>query len=634
MNLSRRNFLKGAAAGALGMAASGVMTSAIAEAEEKSWADTIEWDAEYDVVVAGFGLGGGTASVVASDLGAKVLLVEKAPESEAGGCSKYAGQLLLSTDDADEFYKYLVAMSGKYGHVTDYEALRVYADGAAENFDWLVKLGAKPEQIGTMEMKEYPELEGVDSVQIWLASGRANDAGYYRLVKQNVEVRSETIDVWYETPVVHMIQDPTDKKILGVQVEREGKTLNIRSKGGVILATGGFENNRKMVANYLDMPDIYCWAALHNTGDGVKLGIEAGADLWHMSVCAGYLWGFVAPEDDPAKTRCYRPGSVPWAKSPARMGIMVGTDGSRWMNEAQTHRHGRFMVGGEWISMKHPVPVYSIFDDAARLQYLSELYTQWSQDGEEEIAKGWIVKADTIEELAEKIGVSAEKLVYAVADINESYDAGRPAQYDRPHDTITPIRTAPFYAIKMGPTMYNTDGGPVRNVRGEVLDTDGNPIPHLFSCGDLGSIFSNMYNGGGNIGECTVFGRIAARGAVACVEGELSGKYYGEGNGPKPVFNLVEGEISETLKDGVYTASATGMAGEVPVSVTIEGGKIVDVTVGEHSETPGIGTNAIDALPSAIIEQQTWDVDVVGGATITSGAIKEAVKACLIQASM
>ena len=99
-----------------------------------------------------------------------------------------------------------------------------------------------------------------------------------------------------------------------------------------------------------------------------------------------------------------------------------------------------------------------IFDDDARLEYLSTMFTQWSADGVEEIEKGWIIKADTLEELAEKIGVEPENVIAAAQDINEAFDSGRSAQYERPHETLTPIRKAPFYAIKMGPTMYNTDG--------------------------------------------------------------------------------------------------------------------------------------------------------------------------------
>ncbi|MDO4547590.1 MAG: FAD-binding protein [Clostridia bacterium] len=629
MDLSRRNFLKGAAVGALGLAAGGVLLPA-AGAEDSA----IAWDDTYDVIVAGFGIGGATAAVVSADLGARVLLVEKAPEADAGGGSKYAGQLVLSTEDADEFYKYLVAMTDQYEHVSDYEALRVYADGCAENYDWLIKLGANADVIGTMSMFEYPELPGVDSVKIWLVTGRSNDSGYYRLLKSNVEAR-DTIDVWYDSPAVHLIQDPKTKTVLGVQIQKDGKILNIASRGGVILATGGFENNPKMITNYLDMPYVYTWAALHNTGDGIRMGMEAGADLWHMSVCAGYFWGFVPDGTDPTTVRCYRPGSVPWGRSPARLGMMVGKDGSRWMNEAQTHRHGRWNVAGEWISMKHPVPVHVIFDEDARLEHLTGLFSMWSQNGEEEIEKGWIIKADTLEELAEKLGMNADNLVRAAQDINDAFDEGRSAQYERPADTLQPIRKAPFYAIKMAPTMYNTDGGPLRNAKAEVLDTNGDPIPHLFSCGELGSIHGHMYNGGGNIAECTIFGRIAARGAVACAS-ELTGTFYGEGNGPKPEASdsLGAQEITGNYKDGVYTAYGEGMIGRFPVTVTIEGGRITAVEVGDHGETPGIGTNAIDALPGAIVEAQTYDVDVIAGATMTSNAIKSAVKACLIEASV
>ena len=632
--LSRRQFLKGSAAGALGVAMSGLAATGLAEMAIGP--DSVEWDETYDVIVAGFGIGGATAAVVASDLGAKVLLLEKAPENEAGGCSKYAGQLVLSTSDPDEFYKYLVAMSGQYAHVTNYDAMRVLADGCAENFEWLVKLGANADVIGTMNMFEYPELPGIDSVQIWLVSGRGNDSSYYRLLKSNVELRSETLDVWYEAPAMHLIKDAQTKTILGVQVERDGKFLNIRSLGGVIMATGGFENNPKMIANYLDMPYMYTWAALHNTGDGVRMGMEAGADLWHMGVCAGYFWAFLPEGTDPTKNLCYRPGSVPWTKAPARLGMLVGPDGSRWMNEAQTHRHGRWNVGGRWISMKQPLPAHVIFDEAARQEYLSAIFTMWSENGEEEIEKGWIIKADTLEELAEKLGVNPANLVHAADDINSAHEEQRNAQYERPFDTLSPIQSAPYYAIKLGPTMYNTDGGPVRNEKAEVIDTMGDPIPHLYSCGDLGSIFSHMYNGGGNIAECTVFGRIAARAAVACAP-ELHGVYAGEGEGPRPTTydNMTIGNdvAIGNYKDGVFTAYGEGMNGRFPVSVTIEDGKIAAVEIGENHETVGIGTHAFDALPKLIIENQTWDVDATTGATMTSNAIRSAVKACLSEAS-
>ena len=73
----------------------------------------------------------------------------------------------------------------------------------------------------------------------------------------------------------------------------------------------------------------------------------------------------------------------------------------------------------------------------------------------------------------------------------------------------------PYYAVELSPSMINTQGGPRRNEKAEVLKPDGTPIPRLYSAGELGSIYSYLYQGTGNIGECLVFGRIAGRNAAA-----------------------------------------------------------------------------------------------------------------------
>ena len=82
-------------------------------------------------------------------------------------------------------------------------------------------------------------------------------------------------------------------------------------------------------------------------------------------------------------------------------------------------------------------------------------------------------------------------------------------------------------------------------------------------------------------------------------------------------------------QDGTFAGSAAGMGGAVNVTVTVEGGKIVSVEVGEHSETPGISDPAIEQIPAAIVEAQSTDVEGVSGATVTSEAIKQAVAAAL-----
>jgi predicted oxidoreductase len=80
---------------------------------------------------------------------------------------------------------------------------------------------------------------------------------------------------------------------------------------------------------------------------------------------------------------------------------------------------------------------------------------------------------------------------------------------------LNPLVTAPFYAVELSPAMLNTQGGPRRNTKAQIIRPDGSPIPRLYSSGELGSIYSYLYQGTGNIGECFAFGRIAARNAVA-----------------------------------------------------------------------------------------------------------------------
>ena len=80
---------------------------------------------------------------------------------------------------------------------------------------------------------------------------------------------------------------------------------------------------------------------------------------------------------------------------------------------------------------------------------------------------------------------------------------------------LSPFDNGPYYAVELSPSMLNTQGGPRRNEKAQVLRPDGSPIPRLYSAGELGSIYSYLYQGTGNIGECLAFGRIAARNAMA-----------------------------------------------------------------------------------------------------------------------
>ncbi len=175
------------------------------------------------------------------------------------------------------------------------------------------------------------------------------------------------------------------------------------------------------------------------------------------------------------------------------------------------------------VSLKYPrIPSYVIFDEVARQKgpIASEVgwiadYYEWSKDNATEIKKGWIKTAATIRELSSQIGIRPETLQETVGKYNICCAGGYDPELGRRQETLSPIAKPPFYAIAVQPCLINTQGGPKRNERAQVLDVHQKPIRRLYSAGELGSIWGVLYPGAGNVTECLTFGRIAAKNAVA-----------------------------------------------------------------------------------------------------------------------
>ena len=136
------------------------------------------------------------------------------------------------------------------------------------------------------------------------------------------------------------------------------------------------------------------------------------------------------------------------------------------------------------------------------------------EDNNAELEKGWITKGDTIPDLAIKIGLDPSALDSTIARWNADAASGEDTEFGRTL-MLKPLSTkGPYYAVELSPSMLNTQGGPRRNEKAEIVKPDGTPIPRLYSAGELGSIYSYLYQGTGNIGECLAFGRIAGREAT------------------------------------------------------------------------------------------------------------------------
>lgn len=600
-----------------------------------TFADTIQWDAEYDVVVAGFGASGAVTAKTAAENGASVLIVEKCSEGEAGSNSKVAGQLFAyGNGNVEETKKYYQALAG------DTEVpeamLDTIVNGVAHMAETLVNdFGLNKEDfvdwtgypvIGVMS-PEYPEFEGSDSVGLWTTHMGTSDSHLYQILKEQVIKNSDKIDVWFETPATELIQDPMSGAVIGIKATRGNQVSNIRALNGVVLCTGGFEDNQEMVQDYIGLTDYAPIGGLYNTGDGIKMAQAVGADLWHMHVYEG---GFGLGGVSFYVEEGQRASQIQvLSQGPLNTGalVLLGMDGDRFVNESVPVRHGHMYMNGTWHNPIYPDKMWTVYDQT-QADLISEAQAI------PEAFRSQVVEASSLEELAEKTGMKLDQLKATITNFNDYAKQGTDEQYHREAETMRPFDGTKYYAFPVKAEILNTQGGPKRNENAEILHVNGNPIPHLYSAGEMGGITSEHYQGGTNLAECIIFGQIAGKNAAAAKEA-------------LPEYTLAPqvestptklGEVTDLNKETNYETAAneyigegTGMGGKLVVKVTMDGDKIANVEILEHSESETISDPAIEQLPKAIMEANGTEVDTISGATVTSKAIIEAVNQALAQ---
>lgn len=251
--------------------------------------------------------------------------------------------------------------------------------------------------------------------------------------------------------------------------------------------------------------------------------MKVGADFWHMAGGAQYWMAL----RDLTNTKFV---STVWNFTTKQYGITVGVNGRRFYQDYDAcscpttpyaeadsdpklnvgYRHGITQFGGNWTHLPFPEQAWFLFDADGLAAGAFP-----SEKSSDPVADGWAVSAESVEGLASAIEVPADELTKTVAQWNEFCDRGEDLAFYRPADTLQKVATPPFYAVLCVPSMLNTDGGPVRSPQAEILDPFGDPIPHLYSAGEFGSVWGHLYQGTGNVGECAAFGRIAARSALS-----------------------------------------------------------------------------------------------------------------------
>jgi len=497
-------------------------------------------NADFDVIVVGYGFAGANAAIAAHDAGARVLVLEKMPDP--GGISICSAGGIRVAADADAAFAYLQATNAD---TAPDAVIRALANGMTDVQSYLEELasacgatviykqapGLYPfpgqDTFGFAMVESVPDFDPVAAYPYATALGAG--ALVFKVLQDNIASRN--IEVRLSTPVARLRTD-TQGRVIGVQTH-SGTCLTARR--GVVLACGGFEADPSMQAQYWQGKPVVSCAYAGNTGDGIRMAQAAGADLWHMwhyhgtygFRVDGYPFGVRTKRlpDWYPRTDGGEPGfdssifnsgkavKMPW--------ILLDQDGQRFMNEYEPymqdtgHRH---LDSFKPETQSYPrIPAWLIADEQGRqlfpwgqpLYNDREVQLEWSADNSAEVAAGIIGRADSLDELARAIAVDVNQLHQQIQRWNGYCANEQDADFGRPRSSMLPISTAPFYYAQMWPIVSNTQGGPVHDARQRVLNPFGEPIAGLFAAGELGSVFGHLYLSGGNVSECFIGGRQA-----------------------------------------------------------------------------------------------------------------------------
>lgn len=346
-----------------------------------------------------------------------------------------------------------------------------------------------------------------------------------------LSLRDRGIALWLNAPARHLLVERG--QVCGAEIEREGTTTVVRARHGVLLATGGFDNNQALRERFLPQPTRTEWSCgnPYSTGDAVAMAEEVGAGLELMDEA---WWGptVVVPGEERARMLVIEK-SLPG-------GIIVNRNGERFVKETAAYNDIVKAMYANHSERSPCVPAYLVFDANFRRKYPCGPLLPGAQQPDwmvpEAIRRQFIRKAYTLEGLAKLFGIDAGGLRATVAKMNrfaatgidEDFHRGENA-FDRffgdksvtPNPCLAPMVRPPFYGFEVWPGELGTKGGISVDEHARVLDRSGNVIAGLYAAGNCSApVMGRTYPGAGStLGPSATFGYVAARDAVARARG-------------------------------------------------------------------------------------------------------------------
>ena len=525
---TRRSFVAGtAAAGLVGAAAASL-----------AFADEPTWDAECDVLVIGSGYAGLCAAIEAAAAGSKVTVIEKntvfgGNSILCAGNAQFGGgnvvQQEAEIDDTPERFYDEVFAYGKYR--AEPSLLHTFVDNSNACVDWL------RDDLGIVFQENVTQNEG-HSVPCSLMPaesdaypGKGGISYWYAMYTKCCDLGVELL---LEHKAVDLLQDETGA-VTGAVVEVEGEPKNFKANQAVVLGSGGWKSNVAMRVHFDPRLDADLSAGglpyVETTGEMTNVAENIGAGTVDMSfVCEfRFKWG----------TKIYQHWDPVSIDNPPSTGVglnfksfanvvMVDAAGERFVNESAAREYPQEPFYEAYLNQASPRMVWAVVDSAVleELGWDAAVLASPDENTKPYLCPEYVAVADTLEELADKMGVPADAFAAQIAAYNEGVSAGVDEQFGK-EEMTTPIATAPFYGVRMQFFAHDQMGGILTNTRAQVVKRsqhfgpdpialdDQEVIPHLYAAGECVGGYVGEDRGHGKISIYMVFGRIAGQNAAA-----------------------------------------------------------------------------------------------------------------------